>query len=98
MPFGLINAGATFQWAMDIAFCGLIGRSMVVYLDNVTMFSKHHGDHLCHLKKIFERCRKYGISLNPKKSVFAMTEGNLLGHIITKQGIVVDPERAKAIA
>ena len=62
------------------------------------MFSKHRGDHLRHLKKIFERCRKYGISLNPKKSVFAVAEGNLLGHIINKQGIVVDPERVKAIA
>ena len=50
MPFGLINAGATFQWAMDIAFHGLIGQSMVFYLDDVTVFSKHRGDHLCHLK------------------------------------------------
>ena len=51
MPFGLINAGATFQRAMDIAFHGLIGQSVVVYLDDVTMFSKHRGDHLHHLKK-----------------------------------------------
>ena len=98
MPFGLINAGENFQRAMDIAFCGLIGQSVVFYLDDVTVFSKHRGDHLRHLKQIFERCRKYGISLNWKKSVFVMSEGNLMGHIITKQGIVVDPKRAKAIA
>ena len=41
MPFGLINAGATFQWAMDIAFRGLINHSVVVYLDDVTIYSKH---------------------------------------------------------
>ena len=40
MPFGLINAGATFQRAMDIAFCGMIGRSMVVYLDDAIVYSK----------------------------------------------------------
>jgi hypothetical protein len=40
MPFGLINAGATFQRAMDIAFKGLINKSVVVYLDDITVFSK----------------------------------------------------------
>ena len=58
MPFGLINAGATFQRAMDIAFRGLIGRSAVVYLDDITIFSKRRGEHAFHLRQIFERCRK----------------------------------------
>ena len=49
MPFGLINVGVTFQRAMDIAFCGLIGRSVVVYLDNVTIFSKKREEHAFHL-------------------------------------------------
>ena len=88
MPFGLINAGATFQRAMDIAFHRLIGRSVVVYLDDITIFSKRRGEHA---RKIFERCQKYGISLNPKKCVFAVTEGKLLGHIVSKQGISIDP-------
>lgn len=83
MPFGLINVGTTFQRAMDIAFLGLIGKSMVVYLDEVTVFSKRMCDHLHHLKHIFERCRKYGISLNPKKSIFVVSEENLLVNIIT---------------
>ena len=97
MPFGLINAGATFQRAMDIAFRGLIGRSVVVYLDDITIFSKKRGEHAFHLKQIFERCQKYGISLNPKKCVFTVTEGKLLGHIVSKRGISIDPERIKAI-
>ena len=73
MPFGLINAGATFQRDMDIAFHGLIGRSVVLYIDDIAIFSKKREEHAFHLKKIFERYQKYGISLNPKKCVFAVT-------------------------
>ena len=98
MPFGLINAGATFQREMDIAFRGLIDKFVVIYLDDVTIFSKDRADHLSHLRKVFERCRKYGISLNPKKSVFAVTEGKLLGFVVSKQGINIDPERTHAIS
>ena len=54
MPFGLINAGETFQRAMDIAFRGLTGQSVVVYLDDVTIFSKKGEEHAFHLKHIFE--------------------------------------------
>ena len=86
MPFGLINAEATFQRAMDIAFRGLIGKFVVIYLDDITVFSKNRADHLTHLRRVFERCRKYGISLNPKKSIFSVTEGKLLGFVVSKQG------------
>lgn len=97
MPFGLINVGATFQREMHIYFRGLIGQSMVVYLDDVKMPSKRRSNHLHYLKKIFECCRKYGVSLKPNKSIFVVFEGNLLGHIITKSGITVDTEQMKAI-
>ena len=86
MPFGLINAGATFQRAMDIAFRGLIGRSVVVYLENVMIFSKKREEHVFHLKQIFEHSKKYGITLNPRKSLFAVIEGKLLGHVVYKKG------------
>jgi hypothetical protein len=72
MPFGLINAGATFQRAMDIAFRGLINHSVVVYLDDVTVYSKNKDDHLAHLRAVLLRCRKFDISLNPKKSIFVV--------------------------
>jgi hypothetical protein len=75
MPFGLINAGETFQRAMDVAFMGLINKFVVVYLDDVTVYSKNRADHIAHLTQIFERCRKYGISLNPKKTIFRVEEG-----------------------
>ena len=82
---------------MDIAFHGLIGCSVVVYLNDVTIFSKKREEHAFHLKQIFERCRKYGISLNPKKCVFAVIEGKLMGHVVSKKGISIDLERIKAI-
>ena len=71
---------------MDIDFHGLIGHSVVIYLDDITIFSKKRGEHVFHLRQVFERRRKYGISLNPKKCVFVVTEGKLLGHIVSKKG------------
>jgi len=97
MPFGLKNAGATFQRAMDIEFAKEIHDFLVVYLDDLTPFSKSDQEHLKHLRQIFMTCRKYGISLNPKKSLFGLEEGKLLGHIISKDGIRIDPERIQAI-
>eukprot|EP00253_Pinus_taeda_P034932 PITA_34932 len=97
MPFGLKNAGATFQRAMDIAFSKEIHDFLVVYLDDLTAFSKSYQEHLEHLRQVFLICRKYGISLNPKKSLFGLEEGKLLGHIISKDGIRIDPDRIQAI-
>ena len=50
IPFGLINAAATFHFAMDIAFWGLLGKFVVAYLDDVTLFSKKREEHIIHLK------------------------------------------------
>jgi len=74
MPFELINASATFLRAMDIAFRGLINNLVVIYLDDITFYSKDRNNHLSDLKHIFERCKKYGISLNPKKILFCFTK------------------------
>jgi hypothetical protein len=74
IPFCLINTGAMFQMEMDIAFKGLISQSVVIYLDDVIFYSNKMEDRLKHLKHIFERCRKYGIYLNPKKTIFSILE------------------------
>ena len=97
MPFGLMNAGATFQRAMDIAFLEEIGHFIVIYLDDITFYSKTDEEHLEHLRKVFEKCRRYGLSLNPKKTVFGLQEGKLLGHIISEKGIKIDPKRVEGI-
>ena len=67
MPFGLINAGATFQRAMDVAFHDYIKKFMVVYQDDLIAYSKKAEDHPRHLEKKFIRALEYGVSLNPKK-------------------------------
>eukprot|EP00253_Pinus_taeda_P018977 PITA_18977 len=68
VPFRLINAGVTFQRAMDIDFKGLINRTVVVYLDDITVFSKERSNHLHDLNQIFQRCKKYEV----EKQVFVV--------------------------
>ena len=92
MPFGLMNAGATFQRAMDIAFVEEKDKILVIYLDDITVFSKSDEEHVAHLLRVFRKCRRFGISLNPKKSNFAMKEGKLLRHIISAEGTRIDPK------
>jgi hypothetical protein len=82
---------------MDIAFHGLINQSVVVYLDDVSIFLKNKKYHLSHLRVVLERCRKFNISLNPKKSIFVVEQGKLLGFIVSKDGMIIDPERTQAI-
>jgi hypothetical protein len=97
IPFSLKNVGATFQRAMDHAFSGLIGKFVEEYQANLTVHSRKREDHIHHLRKFFEICRSYDVSLNPKKCLFAVTQGKLLGHIFCKEWIYINPERVKEI-
>jgi hypothetical protein len=83
---------------MDYAFRVLIGKLIEIYQDDLTVFSKDGKTHINHLRQVLDRCREFGISLNPAKSVFGVTEGKLLGHIITKDGVKLDPERVEVIS
>ena len=74
MPFGLTNAGATFQKAMEMAFKNMIEKFVLVYLDDITVYSKNVEDHFGHLTQVFLRCREFGVSLNPSKCVFATNQ------------------------
>jgi hypothetical protein len=82
---------------MDIAFIGEKDRFVVIYLDDITVFSRFDKEHCCHLRKVFSKFRTFGLSLNPKKSLFAMKEGKLLGHIVSAEGVRIDPSRVEAI-
>eukprot|EP00253_Pinus_taeda_P031196 PITA_31196 len=97
MPFGLMNVGATFQRAMDISFVGEKDKFFLIYLDDITVFSSSHEDHLQHLKKLWLKYKRFGSSINPKKSHFSLEEGKILGHIVSTEGVKIDPARVQAI-
>jgi hypothetical protein len=97
MPFGLMNVGATFQKAMDTTFVGEKNKFVLIYLDNIIVYSSSYEEHLKHLKRVFLKCRQFEISLNPKKSHFALKKGKLLGHIVSVEGVKIDPARVEAI-
>ena len=96
MPFGLKNAGATFQREMKFSFHD-IKYIVEPYLDDLSTHSHKRIDHPDHLHLIFKRCRHYKICLNPHKCVFYVDLGRLLGFIVTNKGIQVDPLKVEAI-
>jgi len=84
MPFGLLNVGSTFQTVMDFSFRDLIGKIIEIFQDNLTVVSKERNAHIHRLRKVFERCRKYD-------------QGKLLGRIVSKDGICIEPTRVESI-
>jgi hypothetical protein len=82
---------------MDIAFMGEKDKFVVIYLDDINVFSNSNEEHLHHLRQVFLKCKRYGLSLNPKKSHFALEQGKLLGHIVYVDRVKNDPARVIAI-
>lgn len=97
MPFDLKNAGATYQWEMTYIFNDYMHDIVEYYVDDVLAKSKTREDHPKVLVKIFNRLLEHNIRLNPKKYVFGVTSGKLLGFIISRWGIEVDPNKIKSI-
>lgn len=97
MPFGLKNAGSTYQRAMTTLFHDMMHRKIEVYVDDMIAKSLDAESHIVNLRKLFERLRKYRLRLNPAKCVFGATSWKLLGFIVSKQRIEVDPAKIKAI-
>ena len=97
MPFGLKNAGATYQRAATTLFHDMMHRDVEVYVDDMIVKSQDRVDHLAALQRFFDRIRQFRLRLNPKKCTFGMTSGKLLGYIINERGIKVDPENICAI-
>ena len=97
MPFGLKNAGATYQRAMTVIFHDMLHDIVEDYVDDILAKSKTRVAHPNDLQNFFERLREYKVRLNPKKCVFGVIFGKLLGFIVSRRGIEVDPTKVWAI-
>uniref|UniRef100_A0A2N9HTB0 Uncharacterized protein n=1 Tax=Fagus sylvatica TaxID=28930 RepID=A0A2N9HTB0_FAGSY len=97
MPFGLKNAGATYQRLMNRMFHDQIGRNVEVYVDDMLVKSKEEDGHLDDLRETFQTLRKYQMKLNPSKCAFGVYSGKFLGFMVSQRGIEANPDKIKAI-
>ena len=97
MPFGLKNAGSTYQRMMTKMFEPQLGRSIEVYIDDMVVKSKVVSEHVGDLVNIFEILRKHKLVLNASKCSFGVGSRNFLGYMVTHRGIEVNPDQIKAI-
>jgi len=98
MPFGLKNAGATYQRCVQNCLRKQIGRNVHAYVDDIVVKSQKKGDLIADLTETFANLRRYNMKLNPTKCVFGVPAGKLLGFIVSHRGIEVNPEKIVAIA
>jgi hypothetical protein len=97
MPFGLKNAGATYQRLVNKMFHDQIGINMEVYVDNMLVKSKKDDDYLADLKETFQALRRYNMKLNPAKCVFGVSSGKFLGFMVSQRRIEANPDKIKVI-
>ena len=97
MPFGLCNAGATFQRLMDAVLNGLSLQICLAYLDDVVVFSRSIEEHLDRLRQVLERLQAAGLKLKPSKCSILQRRVAFLGHIVSSEGIATDPEKIRAV-
>ncbi|GJU75073.1 reverse transcriptase domain-containing protein [Tanacetum coccineum] len=93
MPFGLKNAGATYQRVVDSAFQTQLGRNLEAYVDDMVIKSKTERDMIMDIAETFHNLRKINMKLNPKKCSFGVAEGKFLGYMVTSEGIRANPKR-----
>ncbi|GKV50632.1 hypothetical protein SLEP1_g57332 [Rubroshorea leprosula] len=98
MPFGLKNAGATYQKMVTIVFRAQIGRNLEVYVDDIMVKSLKADDHLTDLEETFNNLKQNRMRLNPAKCIFGVESGKFLGFMVSRRGIEVNPEKIRAIA
>ena len=84
MPFGLKNAGATYQRLINKMFLRLMGETVEAYIDDMVIKSRRAQDHIRDAGEVFEVFRKFRMKLNPLKCAFEVSSGQFLGHVVSK--------------
>ncbi len=97
MPFGLQNAPSTFQRLMTSCFGDLNFTHLLIYLDDIIIFSKSFNEHLARLQLVFDRLREHGLKLKPSKCQLVRKEVQYLGHLVSAEGIRTDPEKISKV-
>eukprot|EP00253_Pinus_taeda_P008680 PITA_08680 len=97
LPFGLCNAPTTFQRAVLSIFAELVHDLVEIYMDDFTPYGSSFQEALSNLEKVLSKCIEMNLSLNPEKCEFLMTEGTVLGHTISRQGLQVDTNKISII-
>ena len=97
MPFGLKNAGATYQRMMTRMFEPQLGKTIEIYIDDMVIKSKAESKHVSDLGNIFDILRKHKLRLNASKCSFGVRSSKFLGYMVTHREIEVNPKQIKAI-
>ena len=97
MPFGLTNAPATFQALMNNILRPYLDQFVVVYLDDICIYSKTPEEHLQHVDKVLALLEQHQLYIGLDKCAFGHAEMGFLGHVISKDGVKVDPRKVQAV-
>ena len=98
MPFGLKNAGATYQRMIQTCLRKQIGKIVEAYVDDVVIKTRHVKTLIDDLRLTLDNLRTYDIKLNPEKCVFGVPSGKLLGFIVSNRGIEANPAKIRALS
>ncbi|KAD5961527.1 hypothetical protein E3N88_13000 [Mikania micrantha] len=98
MPFGLMNAPATFQAIMNDIFKPFLRKFVVIFFDDILIYSPDWVTHLRDIQAVFQTLVLHSFFLNQKKCTFGQTSVEYLGHLITGQGVSMDPKKIEAVA
>jgi hypothetical protein len=96
MVFRLKNGGAIYHKCVHTVFKNQIGRNIKAYIDDIVVKSEKREDLFDDLKETFDNMRKYKMMLNPKKCVFGVSSGKLLGYMVSSRGIDANPKKVEA--